>query len=921
MKRSIIVKTKLAARFLILLAINIIGTAKLFASNYYFSSSIGNDAYTAMQARNPATPWQTTSKLNAVMSTLLPGDSVLFKCGDTFYGGFSISVSGTVGLPITFSSYGTGAKPIITGLSNLPTWTAQGGNIWEANCTSCGNVMNVLTMNNVQQEMGRYPNKSAANKGFLKFESHIENTQITDNELSNTPNWTNGELVIRKEHWILDRTPIINHTGTTINFNNVSSYKPKDNWGYFIQNHPATLDQNGEWYFNPTTKKILVYSNVSPATLNANCATADVLIVISGTRSYINLNNLVLKAANGHLVYFNASNASFIKISNCDLSLAGMDGIVATSLNNCVIENNTINYTSNNGINISEGNYNVIKNNIILNIGTIAGSEYGTNGGYNNGIALGGNNNTITNNYIDSTGYNGITFQGDSVLIKNNFINNFCLVKDDGGGIYTWNNCPTDPKPPFFGVPHYNQKVLGNIVLNGIGNAYGTANEFGIPDTTLVNTHGIYLDDYTTNAVINDNTVANCISSGIFLHNAVNNDIKNNTLFNNDYAQLFFSNGSACAANTVENNKAFNNILFSKTRKQFVASMLTYSANNLIGSFGLFDSNYYCRPFDKEHIIYAHLFNSSYPNINTMSLAEWKTTYAKDPVSSIAPFTIPAYTINNFIGTNLFSNERFTTNVSGTTWDPYVPGDDCYTLWDNNNVLDCGSLKHYLDSKTNVFGKAVLRIFTGSVSASKKYILRFSLKGIKDNQEIGVDFQGHVQYCTISKTRTENEFLLEPKLTQANPEIYIYTDPNDSTIWIDNVQLYEANVTITNPDDHIRFEYNATSSPKIVPLSSSYIDVKNNNYSSSVTLQPYTSVILLKQPTALPTTPVFTSVANSNWNNPATWSGGVLPTSTAACIVKHNVTVTANASCKSITVEQPNGKVVVNTCVNVTVVQ
>jgi parallel beta-helix repeat protein len=916
-------RTKLAVKFLILLVINITLTAKLFAANYYFSSSIGNDAYTAMQARNPATPWQTTTKLNAIMSTLLPGDSVLFKCGDTFYGGFSISVSGTVGLPITFSSYGTGAKPIITGLSNLPTWTAQGGNIWEANCANCSSVMNILTMNNVQQEMGRYPNKNAANKGFLKFEYHVENTRITDFQLANTTNWTNGELVLRKEHWILDRTPIINHTDSIIYFNNTSGYKPHDNWGYFIQNHPATLDQNGEWYYNPATKKIVVYSNTSPATLNTNCAIVNELIVFIGARSYININNVELKGANGPLMYFNTSNANFIKVLNCDLSFAGMDGVLAPSLNNCTIENCTIKYTANNGINISEGNFNSIKNNTILNVGTIAGSEYGTNGGYNNGIALGGNNNSITNNYIDSTGYNGITFQGDSVLIKNNFVNNFCLVKDDGGGIYTWNNCPTDPKPPFYGVLHYNQKVIGNIVLNGIGNAYGTANEFGIPDTTLVNTHGIYLDDYTINAVVNDNTVAHCISSGIFLHNAVNNDVKNNTLFNNNYAQLFFANGSNCASNSVENNKTFNNILFSKTSKQFVASMLTYKATNLIGSFGLFDSNYYCRPFDKEHIIYTQLHNSSYPNINTMSFTEWQNTYAKDVNSKISPLTMPSYTINNLIGTNLFSNESFATDVNSTSCDPYVPGDECYNTWDNNNVLNCGSLKHNFISKTAGFGKAVLRIFTASLYSSKKYILRFSLKGLKDNQEIGVDLQGQIQYCTISKTKTENEFLIEPKYTQSNPAIYLYTDPNDSTIWIDNVQLYEANVTMTNPDDYIRFEYNTTTLPKVIPLSISYIDVKNNNYNTSVTLQPFTSIILLKQPSAitLPALPVFTTVANGNWNNPATWSGGVLPTSTAACIVKHNVTVTANASCKSITVDPPNGKVLVNTCVNLTVLQ
>ena len=65
-------------------------------------------------------------------------------------------------------------------------------------------------------------------------------------------------------------------------------------------------------------------------------------------------------------------------------------------------------------------------------------------------------------------------------------------------------------------------------------------------------------------------------------------------------------------------------------------------------------------------------------------------------------------------------------------------------------------------------------------------------------------------------------------------------------MWLDNIKLFEANVTLPNPDDYIRFEYNATQLPKTIPLTDKYIDVKSNYYTDSLTLQPYTSVILLK---------------------------------------------------------------------------
>ena len=51
--------------------------------------------------------------------------------------------------------------------------------------------------------------------------------------------------------------------------------------------------------------------------------------------------------------------------------------------------------------------------------------------------------------------------------------------------------------------------------------------------------------------------------------------------------------------------------------------------------------------------------------------------------------------------------------------------------------------------------------------------------------------------------------------------------------------------SITDLND-LRFEYNATSSSKTINLDANYIDVKNNSYNGSVTLAPYTSVVLIK---------------------------------------------------------------------------
>jgi hypothetical protein len=47
-------------------------------------------------------------------------------------------------------------------------------------------------------------------------------------------------------------------------------------------------------------------------------------------------------------------------------------------------------------------------------------------------------------------------------------------------------------------------------------------------------------------------------------------------------------------------------------------------------------------------------------------------------------------------------------------------------------------------------------------------------------------------------------------------------------------------------DNDIQLEYNATKSPKTISLGQPMIDIKGTKYVTSITLQPFTSVVLMK---------------------------------------------------------------------------
>lgn len=102
-----------------------------FATEFYVSSSMGDDANDGLTVQSA---WKTISKVNSMMVKFEPGDIISFNRGDRFVERLYINdLNGSESNRIKFTSYGTGAKPIIdvtreyTGI-----WTSLGNNIWKS---------------------------------------------------------------------------------------------------------------------------------------------------------------------------------------------------------------------------------------------------------------------------------------------------------------------------------------------------------------------------------------------------------------------------------------------------------------------------------------------------------------------------------------------------------------------------------------------------------------------------------------------------------------------------------------------------------------------------------------------------------------------------------------------------------------------
>ncbi len=77
---------------------------------YFVSSSQGADQNDGL---SPSTAWASLARVRA--AKLRAGDTIQFRCGDSFNGQLILDESGREGAPIRITSYGEGAPPIIDG--------------------------------------------------------------------------------------------------------------------------------------------------------------------------------------------------------------------------------------------------------------------------------------------------------------------------------------------------------------------------------------------------------------------------------------------------------------------------------------------------------------------------------------------------------------------------------------------------------------------------------------------------------------------------------------------------------------------------------------------------------------------------------------------------------------------------------------
>ncbi|MEO5891209.1 MAG: T9SS type A sorting domain-containing protein [Ferruginibacter sp.] len=626
-------KNLFTKKILFVLSLSLILLTNIAEAKNYYISATGNNTNSGL---TPATAWQSLTKLNASFASITTGDSILFKSGETFYGTLTPTVSG-----ITFGAYGSGAKPVITGLTTVSAWTSLGGNIWEAAVPGGLTTLNMVVINGKPTAMGRYPNADATNGGYLSYESFSNGASITDNQLSGAANWAGAEVVIRQSDFVVKRLPITSNSGTKISFTGATNLNA--NYGYFVQDHISTLDQNGEWFYDAATRKIkMFYTSTPPAIQVSTSANLVTMMFNAGTKKLnVTFKGIAFKGSEG--VIMNIQYCDNITIDGCDFSLAGVDAIDHRNMANFVIKNTSFTDLNMNGIhetNPGTGDRITIQNDVFRRIGTRQGM-ISANTMYADrqatGINIGATNLLISENTFDSVGYAGVSLLKERInqVISKNTISNFCLTLNDGGGIYV-SGLRGDV------MPSNAVTISNNFVFKSGDPSAGTTSNYK-------HTRAIYLDATSTKINVLNNTIFNAFE-GIYMSSAQHNTISGNTV----YDVGVFGNGispAGCLATADANagyqhtrfNTITNNIFFAKYPDQ-----LPYLITDIYGgkdSVGVIDSNYYVNPSSTV----TNMFVLNYgPNNTKYSFSSWRAASPHyDAHSFNTPVTTPALTPSN----------------------------------------------------------------------------------------------------------------------------------------------------------------------------------------------------------------------------------------------------------------------------------
>lgn len=657
----------------------------IYATDYYLSSA-GNDAATGTSQQ---ASWKSISRLNQAWAggIIKAGDHIYFRSGDTFIGQLEVKNGGVSGANVVISSYGLGAKPVISGAITLTGWSVYNGRVYQSASLQ---PISMVVRGNQFMTPARFPNS-----GWLTVDSNNSKTGFYDAALTQSSGyWNNAIVHARCRNWIYQSAKVSSFNNGTIAFSSAMSYEPRVGFGYYIDHIMSELDADNEWFYD--AGKQLIYlqfpSSVTPSQQSVMGSIHSYGVVMDNKSNYLDINNISFKyqAVSGILIDGNVSNVS---IKTCDFEFMGNKAIDAQG--SVVIDGNTVRKVLGSGICIENGIGSQIVNNEIDGIGLIPGQ--GTDVlTTHHGIILSGYNGAnclVENNIVRHCGYNGIAVYGKTNKVIHNQIRNTLLTLSDGGAVY------------LAGEQTSNNLIVENVIDSIIGNSSGSA-------STFFGAAGVYLDDYSSGTQVIGNAVSNSSAVGLFISDSENNTLRNNKIYQCQVAGISVENPNDAYMPT--HVVAKNEVVLSESAA--IPLNIEPQVNQTFPA--KCDSNYLANLTNP----YAVAYSVSGQSVTNYDMTKWIAFSIRDLHSTEIHFTKSVLQLSEFQGDTLIRNYGFNSSVDG--WAEGYPNNATLSYLPDSQ-LDKGAALFVLDAGTTQSGKLQSHDFT--LQAGATYLLTFDV--------------------------------------------------------------------------------------------------------------------------------------------------------------------------------------------------
>lgn len=564
----------------------VVSMTNLAAGVDFHAAVTGSDANPGTPAQPFATITRARDAVRSLITAGLTDDVHVIIHGGTYRITepivFGVEDSGTDNIAIHYEAANcetpniSGGR-IIQGLSANPdgTWSAMIPEVAAGTWT-----FRELFVNGQRRSRARHPNGKVTNRIASAAPNQRTVIEFTEGDIPESTNLAGAEFVFFHD-WSISRVAIdhANHAANTITMTDpigpegpiwdITYFEP--NPRYYVENDLALLDAPGEWHLDDDTG-VLTYKPMpgeSPASIEAIAPVSEQLIIVRGIFEEHDtapefVKNLhfdglhcehsawplpeggfaeyqagFYEPRDGTPFYDWPAAVSFEQADSCSftngcVARSGGWGIMTgRTTQNCTINGNVVTDIAGNGIIVGEDQYRNIRNKDNIAIGQwwdIAEKQAAHhNTATNNlvehcgkvfygctGIWVGiTHDNTIAHNIIRNTSWSGISVGGffdDRVTpcrdntITQNHIHNAVEVMSDGGGIYTLGRQAGTT---------ISQNIIHQIPLN----------------PGLSSNVGIFLDQASTDILIEQNAVFSTVRPPVKVHIAGENTLQNNTFY------------------------------------------------------------------------------------------------------------------------------------------------------------------------------------------------------------------------------------------------------------------------------------------------------------------------------------------------------------------------------------------------------